>query len=98
MFEIEIPKPPTVPGSHLFFYILGGTLFLLACVAAWDILQKKQTLRHNFPVAAWLRYILESQREKIHSSSQSGAIAWHGRTSAWRSGSSRPPATCRHHS
>jgi glutamate synthase domain-containing protein 2 len=56
---------PTLPGSHLFFYILGGTIFLLACVALWDILQKKQTLRHNFPIAAWLRYILESQREKI---------------------------------
>jgi len=61
----ELPKPPTMPGSHLFFYILGGTLFFLLCLAAWDVLQKKQTLRHNFPVVAWVRYILESQREKI---------------------------------
>jgi glutamate synthase domain-containing protein 2 len=61
----EIPKPPTMPGSHLFFYILGGTLLALAALAAWDVLQRKQTLRHNFPVVAWVRYILESQREKI---------------------------------
>lgn len=60
-----LPTPPTLPGSHLFFYLLGGTLLLLAALALWDVLQTKQTLRHNFPVAAWLRYILESQREKI---------------------------------
>ncbi|MBS2022389.1 MAG: FMN-binding glutamate synthase family protein, partial [Deltaproteobacteria bacterium] len=60
-----LPTPPTLPGSHLFFYLLGGTLFLLACVAVWDIAQRQHTLRHNFPVFAWVRYILESQREKI---------------------------------
>ncbi len=63
--DFDFPKPPTVPGSHLFFYLLGGACFFLLCVAAWDVLQKKHTLRHNFPVAAWIRYILESQREKI---------------------------------
>ena len=63
--DFDFPKPPTVPGSHLFFYLLGGTVFFLLCVALWDVLQKKHTLRHNFPVAAWIRYILESQREKI---------------------------------
>ena len=63
--DLYFPKPPTLPGSHLFFYILGGTLFLLLCLAAWDVLQRKHTLRHNFPIAAWVRYILESQREKI---------------------------------
>ena len=63
--DFVLPKPPTLPGSHLFFYILGGTIFLLLCLAAWDVFQRKQTLRHNFPIVAWVRYILESQREKI---------------------------------
>ena len=63
--DFVLPKPPTLPGSHLFFYLLGGVLLFLAAIALWDILQKKQTLRHNFPVVAWIRYILESQREKI---------------------------------
>ena len=60
----DIPKPPTVPGSHLFFYILGGVVFLLACIAVWDILQKKQTLRHNFPVVAWIRPLAVSVSQR----------------------------------
>src|SRR5438309_3649026 len=61
----ELPKPPILPGSRLYLYTLGATVVLLLCLAAWDVFQTKHTLQHNFPVAAWLRYILESQREKI---------------------------------
>jgi glutamate synthase domain-containing protein 2 len=62
---IELPVPPTIPGSHLFFYLLGFFVAFVACIAIWDVLQKKQAIRHNFPVVGWFRYLLESQREKI---------------------------------
>src|SRR5262249_5800676 len=44
------------------------------------------------------RCLRQSPREKIHPSSQSRAIALHGRASAWRSGSLRPLTACRHRS
>lgn len=56
---------PHIPGSHLVFGFVGLVLVALAALALWDMLQRKQTLRHNFPIVAWARYILESQREKI---------------------------------
>lgn len=62
---IDLPEPPSIPGSHLFFYLVGALLAFLAAIAIWDVLQRKQTIRHNFPVVGWIRYILESQREKI---------------------------------
>ena len=45
-----LPTPPTLPGSHLFFYLLGGTVALLAGLALWDVLQRKQTLIAEFPM------------------------------------------------
>ena len=56
---------PQIPGSHLFFLLVGGLLALAGAVALWDLVQRRSTLRHNFPVVAWARYLLESQREKI---------------------------------
>ena len=40
--------------------ILYCVLFFLLCIALWDIfIQKKHTIRHNFPIAGHVRYWLE---------------------------------------
>ncbi len=44
------------------FYILIGPLFLMGIA---DILQKKQSIRRNFPLFGRLRYVLEDLRPKI---------------------------------
>jgi glutamate synthase domain-containing protein 2 len=54
-----------VLGLHPVLYTLASFVLLLAGVAIWDVTQRKQAIRHNFPVVGWFRYILESQREKI---------------------------------
>lgn len=47
-------------------YLFIGLIFLgLIVLAIVDVTQRNHTLRHNFPVVAWIRYILESQRDKI---------------------------------
>lgn len=56
---------PHIPGSVLLFSALGLFAVLVAAVAIWDVVQRKQAIRHNFPVVGWARYLLESQREKI---------------------------------
>lgn len=56
---------PIIAGSDLFFFLVGALFVFLAGIAIWDVLQKKHALRHNFPVVAWARYLLESQRDKI---------------------------------
>jgi glutamate synthase domain-containing protein 2 len=50
---------------RLTFYFIATVALGLALLALIDVSQKHHTLRHNFPIVAWARYILESQREKI---------------------------------
>ncbi len=51
--------------NHLFLYLVVAVVSALALVALSDVSQRQHTLRHNFPILAWARYLLESQREKI---------------------------------
>lgn len=51
--------------SHVFIDSMAALIGFIIIVAIIDITQKHHTLRHNFPVVAWVRYVLESQREKI---------------------------------
>ena len=44
-------------------WVIGGIFalsLLLVLVAVWDILQKKHTILHNFPVVGHFRYWLET--------------------------------------
>lgn len=56
---------PNIPGSQIFFFLLLTGFLFIAAIAIWDLVQRKHALRHNFPVLAWARYLLESQRDKI---------------------------------
>ncbi len=51
--------------NHLFFYFCCAAGVFLVLLAIADLTQKHHTLRHNFPIIAWFRYIIEGQREKI---------------------------------
>ncbi|MCC6809484.1 MAG: FMN-binding glutamate synthase family protein [Deltaproteobacteria bacterium] len=51
--------------NRLTFYFIALVALALVVIALVDVTQKNHTLRHNFPIVAWARYMLESQREKI---------------------------------
>ena len=51
--------------NHLILYFVVSLVVFLAVVALTDIAQRSHTLRHNFPILAWIPYLLEGQREKI---------------------------------
>jgi len=42
-----------------FFYVVGGTVLVVVLIALFDILQRKHTILHNYPVVGHMRYILE---------------------------------------
>src|SRR5690242_95234 len=40
-------------------WIVVGILAFLACVALYDVLQRRHAVLHNFPIIGHLRYLLE---------------------------------------
>ena len=80
--------------------LLGVAFFVaaIAAVALVDVTQRHHTIRHNFPVIGWVRYILEGQREKIQQyfiETPRGARPYHLRQRQWvyRSAKALPSAT-----
>lgn len=46
--------------QHWFHYVMVAVPFILVYMLIRDLLNKKQTIKHNFPVVGRLRYFLES--------------------------------------